>query len=96
MLFTDWLLGRSLSSRQRAWHLLRLLLSVGVGPWPAERRSPHYKPDDAAMIAMAHAEPCRAGDEFSVCNPPHPYFNEEGCKARFPQAYAITYWTHTW
>ncbi|CAL5222187.1 g4515 [Coccomyxa viridis] len=36
------------------------------------------------------------GDEFSVCNPPHPYFNEEGCKARFPQAYAITYWTHTW
>ncbi len=39
---------------------------------------------------------CDAGDEFSVCNPPHPYFNEEGCKARFPQAYAITYWTHTW
>ena len=37
-----------------------------------------------------------AGDEFSICNPPHPYFNEEGCKARFPQAYAITYWTHTW
>lgn len=36
------------------------------------------------------------GDEFSVCNPPHPNFNEAQCKARFPQAYAITYWTHTW
>lgn len=45
---------------------------------------------------MVNAGGCTAGDEFSVCNPPHPYFNEEGCKARFPQAYAITYWTHTW
>lgn len=39
---------------------------------------------------------CVAGDDFSICNPPHPVFNEVQCKARFPQAYAITYWTHTW
>lgn len=37
-----------------------------------------------------------SGDEFSICNPPHPIFNEVQCKARFPEAYAITYWTHTW
>ena len=36
------------------------------------------------------------GNEHSVCNPPHPRFNETECKSRFPNAYAVTFWTHTW
>ena len=40
--------------------------------------------------------PFEAGDDYSICNPPHPNFHEVACKARFPEAYAITYWSHTW
>ena len=25
-----------------------------------------------------------SGDEYSVCNPPHPLFDEDACKARYP------------
>ena len=37
-----------------------------------------------------------SGDEYSVCNPPHPLFDEDACKARYPEAFALTYWSHTW
>ncbi|KAK9825165.1 hypothetical protein WJX81_000314 [Elliptochloris bilobata] len=36
------------------------------------------------------------GDEHSICNSLHARFNDTACKSRFPEAYAITYWTHSW
>ncbi|KAK9839347.1 hypothetical protein WJX84_008179 [Apatococcus fuscideae] len=56
--------------------------------------------DDAALIypydwthawstsATPMVEDCHASD--------NPKFNPEKCKARFPDAYAITYWSRTW
>lgn len=36
------------------------------------------------------------GDEWSYCNPGHAGFHERFCKNKFPDAYTITYWSHTW
>jgi hypothetical protein len=36
------------------------------------------------------------GDEHSVCNPYHASFNDTLCKLSFPDAFTITFWTHTW
>lgn len=33
---------------------------------------------------------------LSVCDPANRYFSDDECKARFPDAYAITYWSHSW
>ena len=33
---------------------------------------------------------------MTVCDPHNSTFNNEKCKALFPDAYAITYWAHTW
>ncbi|CAK0786783.1 hypothetical protein CVIRNUC_009997 [Coccomyxa viridis] len=35
-------------------------------------------------------------EEYEVCDVRHKRFDDEACKALFPQAYAITYWTHSW
>ena len=35
-------------------------------------------------------------DALSVCNPAHASFDEAACKAQFPNAYALTYWTGSW
>lgn len=31
-----------------------------------------------------------------ICAPSSKYFNEVKCKQLFPEAYAITYWSHSW
>ena len=31
-----------------------------------------------------------------VCDPRQAGFSELACKAKFPDAYAITYWMHSW
>lgn len=31
-----------------------------------------------------------------VCDPRQGGFSELACKAKFPDAYAITYWMHSW
>ncbi len=36
------------------------------------------------------------GDDWSYCNPGHAGFHERFCKNKFPDAYTITYWSHTW
>jgi hypothetical protein len=37
----------------------------------------------------------RAG-QHEVCDPRQQGFSELACKAKFPDAYAITYWMHSW
>lgn len=34
--------------------------------------------------------------EHQVCNARKPTFSELHCKAKFPEAYAISYWMHSW
>ncbi len=34
--------------------------------------------------------------QHEVCDPRQPGFSELACKAKFPDAYAITYWMHSW
>lgn len=34
--------------------------------------------------------------EYDVCDVRHKRFDDEACKKLFPEAYAITYWTHSW
>jgi hypothetical protein len=31
-----------------------------------------------------------------MCNPHHASFNDTLCKLGFPDAFTITFWTHTW
>lgn len=33
---------------------------------------------------------------MTVCDPFNSAFSNDKCKALFPDAYAITYWAHTW
>lgn len=40
--------------------------------------------------------PGKPADEWSVCRPDHPAWDEAACVAKFPDAYAVTYWAHTW
>ncbi|KAK9834869.1 hypothetical protein WJX81_004897 [Elliptochloris bilobata] len=35
-------------------------------------------------------------NEHALCAPTSQHFDDNKCKSRFPDAYAITYWTHTW
>ena len=35
-------------------------------------------------------------NELSICDPANRHFSDTDCKARFPDAYAITYWSHSW
>ena len=34
--------------------------------------------------------------EYDVCDVRHKRFDDDACKELFPEAYAITYWTHSW
>lgn len=38
----------------------------------------------------------RRPGQHEVCDPRQPGFSELACKAKFPNAYAITYWMHSW
>ncbi|KAK9834859.1 hypothetical protein WJX81_004379 [Elliptochloris bilobata] len=35
-------------------------------------------------------------DALVVCSPPSKFFDDKKCKKRFPDAYAITYWSQSW
>jgi hypothetical protein len=40
--------------------------------------------------------PGKPADEWSACRPDHAGWDEAACVAKFPGAYAVTYWAHTW
>lgn len=40
--------------------------------------------------------PTKRPGQHEVCDPRQSGFSELACKAKFPDAYAITYWMHSW
>ena len=43
---------------------------------------------------LEHAGP--EASELVICTPNNKHFDNAACRARFPDAFAITYWSHSW
>ena len=56
----------------------------------------HHLLAGMSILCMHRGKLALRPGEQEVCDPRQASFSELHCKAKFPEAYAITYWLHSW